>query len=283
MTTAVLMLATVAAELATPALVARLGYRVVLGAGLILLGAPVLGLIGTRSLGIILAVSVVRGVGLAILVVAGSALVAMLVPRERRSEGLGLLGVVAGIPAVLALPLGVWLSGRIGFLPVFVAAGVAALVPLVVLPALPGRRTDAAPAVGMLTGLSSADQVRPAMLFLLTALSAGIVVTFLPLATGGAGGGTAPLALLVNALATTAARWWSGRQGDRHGQTRLLILRRRRLRRGHGDPRDRPRGRAGHGRRDPAGPRLRRGPEREPEPHVRAGAGVRLRHGERHV
>ncbi len=224
MTTAVLMLATVAAELATPALVARLGYRVVLGAGLILLGAPVLGLIGTRSLGIILAVSVVRGVGLAILVVAGSALVAMLVPRERRSEGLGLLGVVAGIPAVLALPLGVWLSGRIGFVPVFVAAGVAALVPLVVLPALPGRRTDGAPAVGMLTGLSSANTVRPALLFLLTALGAGIVVTFLPLATGGAGGGTAPLALLVNALATTAARWWSGRQGDRHGQTRLLIV-----------------------------------------------------------
>ena len=33
LTTGVLMLATVAAELATPALVARLGYRVVLGAG----------------------------------------------------------------------------------------------------------------------------------------------------------------------------------------------------------------------------------------------------------
>jgi predicted MFS family arabinose efflux permease len=224
MTTAVLMLATVAAELATPALVARLGYRVVLGAGLVLLGAPVLGLIGTRSLTIILAVSVVRGVGLAILVVAGSALVATLVPRERRSEGIGLLGVVAGIPAVLALPLGVWLSGRAGFSPVFIAAAVAALVPVVALPALPGRRADGAPAVGMLTGLRSAGQVRPAMLFLLTALSAGIVVTFLPLATAGASGGTAPVALFVHAVATTAARWWSGRHGDRHGQTRLLIL-----------------------------------------------------------
>jgi predicted MFS family arabinose efflux permease len=223
MTTAVLMVATVAAELATPALVARLGYRIVLGAGLLLLGAPALGLIGARSLAIILAVSVVRGVGLAILVVAGSALVATLVPRERRSEGLGLLGVVAGIPAVLALPLGVWLSGRVGFPPVFIAAAVAALVPLVVLPALPGRRADGAPAVGMLTGLSSAGQVRPAMLFLLTALGAGIVVTFLPLATGTADAGTAPVALLVNALASTAARWWSGRLGDRYGQARLLI------------------------------------------------------------
>jgi predicted MFS family arabinose efflux permease len=224
MTTAVLMLATVAAELATPALVAWLGYRVVLGTGLILLGLPALGLIGTRSLTMILAVSVVRGVGLAILVVAGSALVATLVPRERRSEGIGLSGVVVGVPAVLALPLGVWLSGRIGFTPVFVAGAVAALVSLAALPALPGRRAERTPSVGMLAGLRSAGQVRPALLFLLTALGAGIVVTFLPLVTGGAGVDTAPVALFVNAVATTAARWWSGRQGDRHGQPRLLVL-----------------------------------------------------------
>ena len=115
LTTGALMLATVAAELATPALLARLGYRLVLGAGLVLLGAPALVLAASSSLAMILAVCLVRGVGLAILVVAGSSLVATLVPRERHSEGLGLLGVVVGVPAVVALPLGVWLAERVGF------------------------------------------------------------------------------------------------------------------------------------------------------------------------
>jgi predicted MFS family arabinose efflux permease len=224
LTTGVLMLATVAAELATPALVARLGYRVVLGAGLILLGAPALALTMSGSLATILAVSVVRGVGLAVLVVAGSALVATLVPAERRSEGIGLSGVVVGVPAVVALPLGVWLAERIGYPPVFIAAAAAALAPLVVLPALPGRRAEGAP-LGILAGLRSGGQVRPASIFLLTAMGAGIVVTFLPLAVASAGadGGRAALALFANAVATTAARWWAGRYGDRHGQTRLLV------------------------------------------------------------
>src|SRR5690349_3192445 len=74
LTTGALMLATVAAELMTPALLARLGYRVVLAAGLVLLGAPALVLIRPAGLATILGVCVARGIGLAILVVAGSSL-----------------------------------------------------------------------------------------------------------------------------------------------------------------------------------------------------------------
>ena len=33
-------------------------------------------------------------------------------PPERRGEGLGLLGIVSGVPAVIALPAGVWLAGH---------------------------------------------------------------------------------------------------------------------------------------------------------------------------
>lgn len=225
LTTGVLMLATVAAELGTPALLARLGYRAVLAAGLILLGAPALALPLSTSLAAILAISVVRGVGLAIVVVAGSALVATLLPSERRSEGLGVLGVVAGVPAVVALPLGVWLTAQVGYAPVFVAGAVAALVPLVVLPAVPGRREGSGQVVGMLAGLRSPGQMRPATIFLVSAVGAGIVVTFLPLAiaAAGANGGRAATALFANAVATTAARWWAGRSGDRHGQARLLV------------------------------------------------------------
>jgi predicted MFS family arabinose efflux permease len=224
LTTGALMLATVAAELATPALLARFGYRLVLSTGLVLLGAPSLLLIGSSSLAAILAVSLVRGVGLAITVVAGSALVANLVPAERRSEGLGILGVVVGVPAVLALPLGVWLVGRVGFAPVFVAGAAAALACLAVMPAIPGRAPGVAQPVGVLAGLRSPGHMRPALVFLLTAMGTGIVVTFLPLAAR-ATGGLAAAALFANTVATMAARWWAGRYGGRgrHGQAGLLV------------------------------------------------------------
>lgn len=85
-----LMLSTVATELLTPRLVARFGYRRVLAAGLLLLGAPALALPASAGLATILVVCAVRGVGFAITVVVGGAQVALLLPPERRGEGLGL-------------------------------------------------------------------------------------------------------------------------------------------------------------------------------------------------
>jgi predicted MFS family arabinose efflux permease len=222
LTTGALMLATVAAELVTPALLARFGYRVVLAAGLVLLGAPLLVLTRSAGLGAILAVCLVRGIGLAILVVAGSSLVATLVPPARRSEGLGLLGVVVGVPAVLALPAGVWLSERAGYAPVFWAGALVSLACVGVMPGLPGRTAGAGKPVGVLEGLRMPEQLRPALVFLLTAMGTGIVVTFLPLATRGSGR-LAAVALLANTTATMAARWGAGRFGSRHRQAGLLV------------------------------------------------------------
>ena len=62
--TGALMLATVAGELMAPWLAARCGHRVLLGAGLVLLGAPALALTMSQSLGWIVAVCLVRGLSL---------------------------------------------------------------------------------------------------------------------------------------------------------------------------------------------------------------------------
>jgi len=224
LTTGAFMLMTVATELLTPALLARFGYRLMLAAGLILLGAPALALTSSASLAIILAVSVVRGAGLAIVAVAGSSLVAALTPPERRSEGLGLSGVVFAVPAVFALPLGVWLADHVGFPSVFVAGATTSLAGLLAIPGLPGRARGAEEALSVLAGLRDPGQLRPALLFLLTAMGTGIVVTFLPLAVKGSGR-LAALALLANTVATAVARWWAGRYGGRSrlGQRGLLL------------------------------------------------------------
>ena len=223
--TGALMFATVGAELATPALVSRFGYRPVYAAGLLLLGAPALALAVSGSMAVILGVSAVRGVGLAIVVVVGSALVPSLVPRERRGEALGLLGVVVGVPAIVALPLGVWLAREIGYAPVFATGALASVAGLVVVPGLPDRAAlpEGASPVGILAGLRTPALIRPSLVLMATALATGVVVTFLPLVVPRSAGDLAAWALLAQALSSTLSRWWAGHHGDRHGPHRLIV------------------------------------------------------------
>jgi MFS family permease len=238
--TGALMLGTVAGELATPRLAARYGDRLVLAAGLLLVGAPSLALTATTGMATIAGVCLARGLGFGITMVEVGALSVSLIPPERRGEGLGLTGVVAGVPAVAALPLGVWLAARVGYQLVFAAAAVAALGALVAVPGLPGRRparrvqpprgrrsVPGQPAPGqpadVVAGLRHAALLRPAAVFMATTMAAGVVVTFLPLAVSPASGSLAAMALLAQPVASTLTRWLAGRHGDRHGQAGLLI------------------------------------------------------------
>ncbi|MGN9847383.1 MFS transporter [Nonomuraea sp. H19] len=215
--TGVLMLATVLAELAVPWLLATLGYRTVMALGLALLGLPALLLPLSAALPLVLAVSLLRGAGLGIIVVAGTALTAELVSAERRAEGLGVYGVAVGIPSILGLPLGLWASGALGFTPVFVAAGLVPLAGVLAVRGLPATRperrtTHRGP--GMSGGLAG-----PALIFAAVTTATGVMVTFLPLAGSPE---LASAALLAQSITTPVARWLAGRFGDRHGSARLL-------------------------------------------------------------
>ena len=256
--TGALMFATVAGELVTARLTARYGYRLALAAGLILLGAPALALTGPANLTVIMAVCIVRGLGFAVTVVAGGAITASLIPAERRGEGLALAGVVSGIPALAALPLGVWLAGRFGTAPVFAAGAVAALAAVAAVPGLPDGRParhrpfarpaaaraaasqpaapaaprqrgpaaahqpGAEPPLGIVAALRTAALRRPAVVFAAITIAAGIIVTFVPLAVTGSAS-VAVLALFAQSAAATLSRCLAGWYGDRHGPARLLI------------------------------------------------------------
>ncbi|PBC61059.1 MFS transporter [Streptomyces sp. Tue6028] len=224
--TGALMLSTVLGELAAPRFVARYGHRFALVVGLVLLGAPALVLTLSHDLAWIVAVCLVRGLGFALTLVAGGALTASLIPAERRGEGLALVGVVSGVPSLIALPLGVWLATHVGYTPVAVAAGVAALASVASVPGLPGRQEPAPGGekpVGVVAGLRTGGLVRPAAVFAATAVATGIVVTFLPLAVPAALDGVVAVALFVQPAASTAARWVAGRHADRHGPARLVL------------------------------------------------------------
>src|SRR5215469_16851094 len=229
--TSVLLLGTVAAELAAPILMRRFGYWAMLAGGALLLGVPALALLPGGSPVIMVAVSVVRGLGFGLCTVVTGALTAVLLPPERRGEGLGLFGVVATAPGIVALPGGVWLAGHAGLATVVVIAAAAALVPLTAFPWLAGRRgsptaeaasTGTGRPDGLLAGLRRAGQLRPFLIFAASTVAAGVVVSFLPLATG-VSGSVAAAGLLAQALTATISRWWAGRRGDRTGHARLLV------------------------------------------------------------
>jgi predicted MFS family arabinose efflux permease len=231
LSTGVLLLTTVGVELITPRIVARTGYRLALAAGLFALGAPALALLTSSGLPVILTVSVLRGAGFAVCTVAGGALTASMIPPERRGEGLALTGVVSGVPALLGLPLGVWAAVHWGVGPVFVATAVAALMALVTVPGLPDHRTYRKAARqakndnedhGVRPMLRNRTMTRPATLFSASTMAAGVLVTFLPLATRGSGAAVAAAALFAQPAASTLSRLAAGRVGDRYGHARLL-------------------------------------------------------------
>ena len=223
LSTGAMMLSAVASELVIPKLIARIGYRGTLGLGLVLLGAPSLLLLLTASLPFVLAVCVVRGAGLAVLVVGAVALVAEITPSHRRGEGFGIYGIAVGVPAVIGLPLGVYLIEGLGFGGLFVLAAIASLAGLAALPGLPTRSTEAEEQhVNVLGGLRGSGLLMPTFVFAAVTVAAGISVTFLPLAVAGDNHSLVAVALLVQAATAPVARWLAGRFGDRMGPVKIL-------------------------------------------------------------
>ncbi|HSR82779.1 MAG TPA: MFS transporter [Streptosporangiaceae bacterium] len=231
--TGALLAGTVVAELGAATLMKRYRYRTLLAAAAALLGVPVLALLVTHGLPVVVVASIVRGFGFGLTMVVADAATAELLPPERRGEGLGIYGVVDLLPAVLALPGGVWLADHVGNTLVVALTAATALMPVAALRWLPrtaGRReagtahidADPAPTVGLLAGLRRYGQLRPSLVFVASTVAAGVVVTFLPLAAG-VGASTVAIGLLVQAVTATIGRWWAGRYGDRHGHARLLV------------------------------------------------------------
>ena len=224
-TTGVFMAVTVATQLAVPWLLRTAGYRWVLTGGTLLLGAPAAGYALSTALPVLIAVSAVRGVGFGLITVAGAGLVPHLLPRWAHGRGAGLYGLAIGAPNLLALPLGVWATGRIGYTTLFWLLTAIPVAAALAAPAIrTGRTAEPVPAAppGVRRVAALRPLAAPWVLLWTSAIIAGALLTFLPIAVTGAAAGVVPVALLAFSAGSALSRWGAGVVTDRMGRPRTL-------------------------------------------------------------
>jgi predicted MFS family arabinose efflux permease len=225
--TGVTMAATVAMQFAMGRLLRRYPATRLLAVGVLVLGLPTFGYLLSAEAGWVLGISAVRGIGFGMLTVAGSSLIAGLVPAHRRGRAVGLYGVATGLPQVLCLPLGVWCSEHLGFGVVFVATGAVSVLAAPLAWLITTRRAAAPeepperPAAAQRNAAVLGRLLAPLAALFACACALGGVTSFLPLAMPR--GEAAPLALLVLSAAMIAGRWAAGVFSDRFGPGRLLV------------------------------------------------------------
>ncbi|WP_418276690.1 MFS transporter [Isoptericola jiangsuensis] len=226
-TTGAMMAATVAVQLAMPRILRVLSLRRASVVGALLLGVPTWAYLVTPEVGWVLAVSAVRGVGFGIVVVAGSALVAELVPPERRGRGVGAYGVAVGLPQIVLLPAAVGVVEHVGFTAVFVVAGACGVLGAVLMALTRGAQP--VPVSRDVPRQEPSDVVtvrlrtfaRPGVLLLAASCAFGGATAFVPLALDA---GVASWVLLSVSAASTLGRWWAGVRADKEGVGALLPL-----------------------------------------------------------
>jgi predicted MFS family arabinose efflux permease len=216
--TTVMLGVTVLAQFLVPTAERRLGTGRTLAIGLVALGAPSPLYLVSNDLAPMLALSAVRGIGFAVLTVVGSALTAVLAPRARHGEAVGLYGLAIAVPNLLVVPGAVALAQNVGFGPVAVLATFPVLAAPLALTIRTGHQPPADEHAGHRSAMRAA--VLPSVVLLTVTLAGGGVTTYLPIERPD--GYLATLALLLFALTAALGRWRVGRLADRTGMRVLL-------------------------------------------------------------
>ena len=217
-TTGVMMAATVATQLCAPWLFRQLSLRVMVIVGAVLLGAPSPLYALSADAVPILTITAVRGVGFALIVLAGAVLIAEVAGEGRLAKAAAAYGVAGALPNVVALGGGVWAAEAWGFPVVFALAGATGLAGAALAWLLPPHSRGS---VGRPTR-RDVLRIGPTMvLFAASTAAFGAASTFLPVS--GPDTATTALALLAASCGIVLGRFVAGGLADRIGSGRLLL------------------------------------------------------------
>ena len=224
---AVLLFATVLGQTVVPWALRTFGWRVVLTAGVVLLGAPSALFMLTDALPALLALSAIRGAGFAIITVCGSSAVVRLIAPSHRGRAIGIYGLAIAVPQTLFVPTSTLVAEFLDFSVVFALGA----LPVLAVPfALRlGARIDRLPeldhaaAAEPIVGRGSAFLALavPVLVLLAITTPGGALVTFAPQL--GFTAVAVMLALFSFSITTAISRWLAGGLADRYGPTRFIL------------------------------------------------------------
>ncbi|MHB1343199.1 MAG: MFS transporter [Thermoleophilia bacterium] len=196
------------------------GRRAVLLLGTVFCLALIITHQWAATLGVLIVVRMVNGLGFGFATTAGGALAADLVPRSRLGEGMGIYAVAMGLPLAVAPAVGIWLAGRGQFSTLFaLAAGVTALS-LVLALILRVPRPARVRTVGVRARVASMfvrDAVFPSALMFLLISSFGLILALLAIFGRERGVESVGAWFTLYAVVLTLSRALAGRASDRFG------------------------------------------------------------------
>lgn len=228
--TGVFMAATVLTQVFMPRLLRKFSYRSAIAFSAVLLGVPSLAFMWNMDPSVVLSLSVLRGIGFGAMTVSEAAIIAELVPRSLLGKASGVFGASSGSAQMIALPLGLFLSERIGYGPVWILALVIAAVGGLAcagIPPIKGAQPDPV-ANGAVSAPTWKLVLVPTLALAIAAVAYSLIANFLPAAARDTGitSGTAlgGLILAVINLAVMGARIFTGVIADRRGEPGTLMI-----------------------------------------------------------
>lgn len=196
----------------------RSGRKALLLAGLAVFALTAVAYGHTGSFADFLALRVLQGLGWGVGMTGVAAIVADLAPPERRGEAIAYWGLAP----TMAMALGPWAGGQLlaafGAASVFHLAGALGLAGCAMLSAVPDARPTASPPDAPLLAFPRGARL-PATTLLLSSLSYGALIAFLPVELAAARAGTF---FSVYAVAVLVARTAAGRLSDRLGRPAII-------------------------------------------------------------
>jgi predicted MFS family arabinose efflux permease len=174
---------------------------------------------------VLLPLRIIHGTGVAFYTTATSALIADLVPMERRGEGMGFYSVSPSLAMAIGPPLGWWIMNHLGFVWLFLASALMSFVAMVLsglIVADPQREQSPAQTRKSERRLFPRRALFPAFVYVFPAIAQGSLLSFLPLLAESRGGANPGLFFSTSAIALIMTRSVSGRMSDRLGRRAMI-------------------------------------------------------------
>ncbi len=195
-----------------------------MGASTVLLAY--IGFFLTDSLGVMVAIRAIQGVGFAMAFTTSGTIAADVVPRDRVSEGIGYYAMAGAVSMTIGPALGLYLYDFVPMQALFLIGTALAVTCVIALSRLSYKEPLKERKTGekMKIKLFNKTAFLPALIMFITAFSQVALTTFLALYAKTLGIESVSIYFFLNSFGTVAARFFSGRISRRIGEQKILIV-----------------------------------------------------------